>query len=724
METEGSIDATQGEDPRLDTVLQGRYKILERLAAGGMGVVYRGERLRLERPVAIKFLHATFAVNPASLKRFEREARTMSRLSHPNCVSVIDIGIDEGSPYIVMDYIAGRNLKDILEAEGRLAPKRAIDITLQILAALTHAHSQDMVHRDIKPANIMLSEVKGTADHVYVLDFGLAKFSNDALAEDITASCTLLGTPSYMSPEQARGEALEPSSDIYSTGAVLFELVTGSKLYTDENPLKTLQMHQFSSIPTLGERVSDARFSPELEAVIKQALAKGAANRFSTADEFAAALAAVPEAETGRKATEDRAESEAEKTVATSPVALGKAKAKADKKIAFAKTQPLVTLDLVPSESLPRGLDSNLSLGVEIAAREPARDPSKDVSPAPADEPLFPISGASRTATTDPVVAVAPEKPTDETPAPSAETVVLHKSGERESADAASEQVLESAPEQVLEPAPEQPRSGEMRPSDTGRSEPGGQSGAAVPSPTVAERRPPRPRGRGRLLAVAAFVLIPAAAVGAFLVMSSGGEPGAGDSTGKASDGGAVGVSPSLSRPRTAADAGASAAARKNAPDAGGAAAKNTTNRSAASPVKPTVVTKIKDVQNLIAGGHREEAIRGIQKLLGSTHKKNGYLYYLLGNLYFEKRWWGDGLDAYRQALTYKPAYRGYKKINQNAIEALVSDKTRVKSNTLFLRYIRRDGLPHLRRAVKNHKSPRVRKRAAWLVKKIGSRRR
>src|SRR4051812_23746104 len=151
-------------DPRIGQVLQARYRILERVAAGAMGVVYRGERVELGRPVAVKFLHPWIAAQKAFRARFETEARAMSRLAHPNCVSVMDFGV-EGAPYLVMDFVTGATLRKTMES-GRLAPPRAVNIARQLLAGVAHAHAQNIVHRDLKPDNLILTDTDGLPDHV------------------------------------------------------------------------------------------------------------------------------------------------------------------------------------------------------------------------------------------------------------------------------------------------------------------------------------------------------------------------------------------------------------------------------------------------------------------------------------------------------------------------------------------------------------------------------
>jgi eukaryotic-like serine/threonine-protein kinase len=275
-------------DPRVGSILQGRYQILAAVASGGMGVVYRGERLQLGRPVAIKFLHPWVAAQPSFLQRFEVEARAMSRLSHPNCVSVIDFGV-EGVPFLVMDFAAGRSLRLLLEGE-RLEQSRALGLARQILAGVAHAHGQGIIHRDLKPENIIVSDAAGLVDHVRILDFGLAKL-NDGPA--LTVGLTI-GTPSYMAPEQTLEEGVvDARSDLYSVGVLLFEMLTGRKPFASDKVAELILMHRSQPAPRLapGAACSDA-----LEAVVAKALAKRPADRFASADEMAAALEHVPEA--------------------------------------------------------------------------------------------------------------------------------------------------------------------------------------------------------------------------------------------------------------------------------------------------------------------------------------------------------------------------------------------------------------------------------------------
>jgi serine/threonine-protein kinase len=302
-------ETREAEDPRLGTILQDRYKIVSRVAAGAMGAVYRGERLQLGRAVAIKFLHVAFLREPEFQRRFEVEARAMSRLGHPHCVSVIDFGVAD-VPYLVMDYVNGVTLRELVE-KGATPPGRALPIMRQVLAGLAHAHGKGVIHRDIKPANVMLTEATGTGDHVRILDFGLAKMFTPG--EMSTTVPMAIGTPSYMSPEQARGETVDARSDVYAAGVLLFELLTGEKPFLAEEAFSIIRMQIEDPPPRLAEKAPEgSRFSAELEDVVAKALEKRPEDRFQSAAELAEALESVPEGnqrwpsmggDSGRRAT-------------------------------------------------------------------------------------------------------------------------------------------------------------------------------------------------------------------------------------------------------------------------------------------------------------------------------------------------------------------------------------------------------------------------------------
>jgi eukaryotic-like serine/threonine-protein kinase len=265
-------------------VLDGRYRVIEPIGNGAMGSVYRGERVKLGRIVAIKVLNDAIP-DQASLRRFEREAKAMAKLEHPNCGSVLDVGVHNDRPYVVMEFVSGQNLKEVMKA-GPIPRARAIEITRQVLSALSHAHALGIIHRDIKPANIVLSQKAGLGDHVKLLDFGLVRFSQDCT--NLTGAM-VLGTPNYMAPEQIHGGQVDHRVDVYACGVMLFELLTGQKPFHGGDPVAVCMQHVHVTAPRLAERAPGRSFGA-LEDVVARALAKDPAARFASADEFSQAL--------------------------------------------------------------------------------------------------------------------------------------------------------------------------------------------------------------------------------------------------------------------------------------------------------------------------------------------------------------------------------------------------------------------------------------------------
>ena len=279
-------------DPRVGTVLAGRYKILERSSAGSMGVVYRAERVSLKRAVAIKFLSEGYAATQDGLRRFEVEARAMSRLEHPNCVAVTDYGLVDGAPYLVMDFVKGVTLAQLLAQEWRLTPARAVSIMRQVVAGLAHAHAQRIIHRDVKPANILISFLEGSGDHVRIVDFGLAKLRD----EGSFTTGVAVGTPSYMSPEQTIGQKADERADVYACGVIFYELLTGAKPFQAETPFEVMRMHRETAPVPLSTAAQGVQISQRLEALVMKAMAKAPSDRFQDMTEFRAALEEVDEA--------------------------------------------------------------------------------------------------------------------------------------------------------------------------------------------------------------------------------------------------------------------------------------------------------------------------------------------------------------------------------------------------------------------------------------------
>jgi serine/threonine-protein kinase len=229
------------------TTLDGRYHVVDRIAAGGMGEVFRARDAVLERDVAIKVLHRQLAGDSGFVERFRREARAAANLSHPNIVAVHDWGAVDGIYYMVMEYVRGQSAREILNAEGLLAPAQAVDVLLPVLSALGHAHRQGIVHRDVKPENVMITR-EGA---VKVADFGLARAYADA---QITEAGTVTGTVQYLAPEQLQGEPADPRTDLYSLGIVAFELLTGRLPFAAETPMAIAVKHLHERVPAPSSR--------------------------------------------------------------------------------------------------------------------------------------------------------------------------------------------------------------------------------------------------------------------------------------------------------------------------------------------------------------------------------------------------------------------------------------------------------------------------------------
>jgi serine/threonine protein kinase len=279
------------------SLLAGRYRVESVLGKGGMGKVYKAEHTGIGRTVAVKVLHSRLGGSNEAKQRFQREAMASGRLDHPNIVDVSDSGeLDDGSLYLVMEALEGEPLGDRLQREGRLPWPEAVAIIHGVLAGLQHAHDKNVVHRDIKPDNIFLARKDGQTV-VKILDFGIAKFyAGDANDPASTRTGLTVGTPAYLSPEQAVGGEIKPASDLYSTSVVLYEMLTGRPPYLDEDPLAMLTAHVSRDVPAIAEVAPDLQLPPGLEELILRGLAKLQAERLSSANEYAALLEQVARA--------------------------------------------------------------------------------------------------------------------------------------------------------------------------------------------------------------------------------------------------------------------------------------------------------------------------------------------------------------------------------------------------------------------------------------------
>jgi TolB-like protein len=293
--------------PKPGSLIAGKYKILEEIGHGGMGIVYKAEDLRLKRCVALKFLPPHLMDSPELKERFLIEAQAAAALSHPNICVIHEVGESEDRPYIAMEYVEGETLRDKVKT-GPLKAEEAVDLISQVAAGLAEAHGKGIIHRDIKSANIMVT-TKGQAK---VMDFGLAKLRGGS---SLTRTQTTLGTVAYMSPEQARGEELDPRTDIWSLGVVLYELLAGKLPFQGDHDQTVIYsiLHKGPESPL---KVRPA-LAPELDHVVGQALSKKKADRYQTMEELREDLAAVAE---GLKPLKAKARpSEPEKSIAVLP---------------------------------------------------------------------------------------------------------------------------------------------------------------------------------------------------------------------------------------------------------------------------------------------------------------------------------------------------------------------------------------------------------------------
>ncbi len=277
-------------DPLIGRTLDEKYRLEERLGAGGMGIVYRGRHLLIDRAVAVKVLNQRFVEDEAARIRFQREAKAAGRLQHLNAVAVTDFGqTSEGYVYIVMELLEGRTLREILDKEAPVETARAISMMLQASAAVAAAHEAGIIHRDLKPANILVTPSADVPAIVKVLDFGIAKLAAETLDDDeeakaLTQVGAMIGTPRYMSPEQCSGLELTPAADVYSLGVILYEMLTGMAPFSGSTPLAIALKH--ATDPPRRPREIVASIPEEVERVVLHALEKQPEDRPANAAEF------------------------------------------------------------------------------------------------------------------------------------------------------------------------------------------------------------------------------------------------------------------------------------------------------------------------------------------------------------------------------------------------------------------------------------------------------
>ena len=277
-------------DPLLGMIVADRYRIVEAVGRGGMGVVYKVQHTRIGKLLAMKVLTGEMSQNPEVVRRFKREALAVSKLESPNTVQVFDFGVSEGLTYLVMELVSGESLGSAVRADGPMPFLRLGRIVTQVCSSLAEAHRKGIVHRDIKPENIMLVPTADGADLVKVLDFGLAKLREVEGAEDVTCRGVILGTPSYMAPEQIQGHEVDARTDVYSVGALMYRLATGHPPFRAGSPLALLDKHLHEKPIPPADRCPELAIPLGLSRLVMRALRKDPADRFQRVEDLQALL--------------------------------------------------------------------------------------------------------------------------------------------------------------------------------------------------------------------------------------------------------------------------------------------------------------------------------------------------------------------------------------------------------------------------------------------------
>jgi tRNA A-37 threonylcarbamoyl transferase component Bud32 len=278
-------------DPILDTTIDGRYAIESRLGEGGMGVVYKARHVLIDKPVAIKILRKEAAQDTAAVQRFIQEAKSASKINHSNIVDITDFGVlADGHAYFVMEFLQGQTLAQVIAEGGPIEPARVCTIASQVARGLHAAHQKGIVHRDLKPENIFLLEREGQKDFVKIVDFGIAKVGG---GQKLTQVGMVLGTPEYMSPEQATGQETDHRVDQYALGCIMYEMLTGVVPFLGERPAQTLTKHVFEPVLSPKKRKPDLKISATIDAVVMRTLAKKPDQRFPSMRELEQALSKI-----------------------------------------------------------------------------------------------------------------------------------------------------------------------------------------------------------------------------------------------------------------------------------------------------------------------------------------------------------------------------------------------------------------------------------------------
>ena len=290
-------EAGQAENSLIGCTLNGKYRVISELGAGGMGTVYTGEHVGLKKQVALKVLHPDLLVSDEQLQRFQREGIAAGKFSHPNAIQIFDFDKSEdGTIYLAMELVAGTTLKDFLTRKGKLSVAVSIQLTRQILGCLAEAHRVGIIHRDLKPDNIMVVPGSRGEVRIKVLDFGLSKLVDLAGAESslVTQAGRILGTPLYMAPEQCSGDEADARSDLYAVGLMLYEMISGKRPFSEESTSELLFTRVTKEAPSMIDQLPQCGIAPELDAVLMHAMQRRREDRYQLAEEMMAALENVP----------------------------------------------------------------------------------------------------------------------------------------------------------------------------------------------------------------------------------------------------------------------------------------------------------------------------------------------------------------------------------------------------------------------------------------------
>lgn len=279
-------------DPLVGRVIADRYRILNLLGRGGMGVVYKVEHVHIGKLMAMKLLHGELARERGVQKRFRREAEAASHLNHPNTVQIFDFGSDEGLMYLVMEYVAGQDFGQLIQQDGPLDFARVCRICSQICDSVGQAHARGIVHRDLKPENVMIVDGRSDVELVKVLDFGLAKLRDQDASATLTQAGSIVGTPYYMAPEQIRGEDTDQRGDVYALGALMYKALAGVPPFTAPTPVGVLTRHLSDEVVPPSRRLDDGSIPEAADQIILHAMQKRAEDRFQNMDELRVALSA------------------------------------------------------------------------------------------------------------------------------------------------------------------------------------------------------------------------------------------------------------------------------------------------------------------------------------------------------------------------------------------------------------------------------------------------